>query len=177
MTEVNNAPEVADDEDAAIDEALQALTATASLAPADEPDDGAVDVDGIGEAGVPDDDAADAMLAPIDFAEPGAGAAAAGVPDRVELLDELARALTQAQVARDSGRVRRKVAASAGGAGLAGTAGVILQLVGVLGLPPELAATVAAAAATLVSLLAGYLTPERQATLPVGLVRDVLGTR
>jgi hypothetical protein len=171
MTEDHRAPDVPDEEDAAIDEALQALTASATLAPAEEPD--AVDADGIGEAGLPDDDAADAMLAPIEFAEPGAAAGA----DRVELLDELARALTQAQVARDGGRVRRKVAASAGGAGAAGLTGVILQLVGVLGLPPELAATVAAAAATLASLLAGYLTPERRPTLPSGLVRDILGTR
>jgi hypothetical protein len=176
MTDDHRIPDVPDEQDAAIDEALQALTATASPAPAEHADDGGVDADGVGEAGFPDDDAADALLGTSFVGEPESAAVAAG-PDRTELLDELVRALTQAQVAREGGRVRRKVAASAGGAGLAGLTGVILQLVGVLGLPPELAATVAAAAATLASLLAGYLTPERRPTLPGGLVRDVLGTR
>jgi hypothetical protein len=171
MTEDHRAPDVPDEEDAAIDAALQALTAAASPDAVDEPDQ--VDDDGVGEAGFPDDDAADALLAPVDVPEPGATPAAEGL-DRIALLDELTRALTQAQVARDGGRVRRKVAASTGGAAAAGATGVILQLVGVLGLPPELAATVATAAATLASLVAGYLTAERKPTLPSGLVRDVL---
>jgi hypothetical protein len=206
-----------DEDEAAIDQALDALTAGSLTATIDEPDDDVVDdpigeegvfdepdVDGVGEAGVPDDDAADDMLgaaegvpeiepapAPIDFTEPGfeeaeedmraplpAAAAAPAVPaaeqQRIDQLEQVARALTAAAVTKDNGRVRRKVSASATGAAFVGAIPVILQLVGALDLSPELAAAIAAAAATLASFLTGYVTPERRPTLQPELVHEVL---
>jgi hypothetical protein len=213
----------ADEDDAVIDEALEALTAGPLIATAEDDDAEAIaedeigedddafdepDLDGVGEAGVPDDDAADDLLAaaegvpeiepgpaPIDFEEPGleeddedihvsssavveiAAPPAAAPPaeqQRLEQLEQVARALTAATVMRDSGRVRRKVSASATGAALVGAIPVILQLVGALNLSPELAATVSAAAATLASFLTGYATPERKPTLQPELVHEVL---
>ena len=115
----------------------------------DEPDE-----DGVGEDGVPDDDAADGVIAaaegvpeitpvpaPIDFTEPGleeddadlrtppvavaetasiAAVAPAAGQERIDQLEQVAKALTAATITRDNGRLRRKVSASATGAALVG---------------------------------------------------------
>jgi hypothetical protein len=81
--------------------------------------------------------------------------------ERLARLEEAARVLTQAEQAREQKRVHRKVKAATTGAGAAGFVPILLDLVGALNLSPELAATAAAGASVLGSLLAGYLTPER----------------
>lgn len=81
--------------------------------------------------------------------------------ERLTRLEEAARALTQAEQTREQKRVHRKVKAATTGAGAAGFVPILLGLIGALNLSPELAATAAAGASVLGSLLAGYLTPER----------------
>jgi hypothetical protein len=81
--------------------------------------------------------------------------------ERLARLEEAARVLTQAEQTREQKRVHRKVKAATTGAGAAGFVPILLDLVGALNLSPELAATAAAGASVLGSLLAGYLTPER----------------
>ncbi len=62
--------------------------------------------------------------------------------------------------------VRRKVTAATGGAGAIGFVPILLQLAGALDVSPEVASTLAAVAAALGALVAGWATPERQAALP-----------
>jgi len=88
----------------------------------------------------------------------------AGVADaRVTQLETAVTRLAAQQTAREQKRVRRKVTAATGGAGLASLTPVALQLMGALNVTAEVASTVAAVAAAVGALLAGYLTPERQA--------------
>jgi hypothetical protein len=61
--------------------------------------------------------------------------------------------------------VRRKVTAATGGAGIVGLVPIVLQLAGALDVSPEVASTVAAVAAALGALAAGWATPERAAPL------------
>jgi hypothetical protein len=212
--------DMTDEDEAAIDQALEALTVGALTATAEDSDDieedpigeegmfDEPDEDGVGEAGVPDDDAADGVIAdaqgvpeitpvpaPIDFTEPGleeddadlrtppvavaetatvAAVAPAAGQERIDQLEQVAKALTAAMVTRENGRVRRKVSASATGAALVGAVPVILQLIGALDLSPELAATVSAAAATVAAFLTGYATPERKPMLQPEMVHEVL---
>ena len=70
--------------------------------------------------------------------------------------------LAAQQVAQDQQRVKRKVTAATGGAALTSFIPIGLQLMGALNVTAEVASTVAAAAAALGALLAGYLTPERE---------------
>jgi len=215
MTESQN-PDPADlgavdDDDAAIDEALEALTAGMSLTATAEDDEefgedtigeadefDEPDEDGVGEAGIPDDDAADDLIgdmggvpvaadAPINFAEPGAeedemSALPVAMPEiefpddqgrRIARLEQFAIALVDAEATREDGRVKRKVKASATGAATVGAIPVLLQLVGALDLSPELAATATAAAATIASFLTGYATPEREPVLDPVVVHEV----
>jgi len=209
MTEPDNPDEVPDEDDAATDEALRALTASIGIEDDDDEvgeddvgEDGLFDEDdddGVGEDGIPDDDAADDTIgdmedfegfdeAPIDFTEPGAETdqmfapvaatteirVPAGERRRIDQVEAVAQALALATVERDSGRVRRKVAASATGAAAVGGIPALLQLVGALDLSPELAATAAAAAAAVAAFLSGYTTPERKPTLPPEMVQDLL---
>src|SRR3954447_12759834 len=96
-----------------------------------------------------------------------AGQAAAGpAEDRLARLEAAARALAEAEVTRENGRVRRKVKAATTGAGLVGFVPVLLQLVGAFDLPPQLSSTVAAGAAILGAFAAGWATPERAPALP-----------
>jgi hypothetical protein len=88
-------------------------------------------------------------------------APAAGDP-RMAQLENAVRELAGAEVKRQQRRVRRKVTAATGGAGLVGFIPILLQLVGALDLDPEVASAVSAAAAALGALVAGYATPERQ---------------
>jgi hypothetical protein len=189
---------VSDEDEAAIDEALDALTATATVE--DEADDDVIVDD---EVGQDDDDEFDEddepeleeegeapelaphevtvhLSEPDDFddtLEPEIPVAAVPVTvneQRLEQLEQVAQALTAAAVKKDEGRVRRKVSASATGAALVGAIPVILQLVGALNLSPELAATVSAAAATIAAFLTGYVTPERAPAVQPELASQVL---
>jgi hypothetical protein len=88
----------------------------------------------------------------------------APLPDpRVEQLETAVKTLAARQAAHDQQRVRRKVTAATGGAGLASLVPIGLQLLGALNVTAEVASTVAAVAAAAGALLAGYLTPEREA--------------
>ncbi|HET6548752.1 MAG TPA: hypothetical protein VFG79_09865 [Solirubrobacter sp.] len=83
-------------------------------------------------------------------------------PDpRMATLESTVRQLAGAQAQREQRRVRRKVTAATGGAGVVGFIPILLQLVGGLDLDPELASAVVAGAAALGALVAGYMTPER----------------
>jgi hypothetical protein len=94
-----------------------------------------------------------------DDLDPDGGAADA----RVTQLETAVTRLAAQQAAKEQQRVRRKVTAATGGAGLASLIPVALQLMGALNVTAEVASTVAAVAAAVGALLAGYLTPERQA--------------
>ena len=65
--------------------------------------------------------------------------------------------LAAQQAANEQQRVRRKVTAATGGAGLASLIPIALQLTGALNVTAEVASTVAAVAAAVGALLAGYL--------------------
>ena len=85
-------------------------------------------------------------------------------PDaRVAQLESAVQTLAAQQAAHEQQRVRRKVTAATGGAGLASFVPIALQLMGALNVTAEVASTVAAVAAAAGALLAGYFTPERQA--------------
>ena len=207
-----------DEDDAAIDEALQALTAGTSLATADEDEDEDLELgddtvaEGDDDEGdeddfedFSDDDAADDTLeagdvplaadAPINDFEPGEEAFEPGEEEETEIarpiemggdvgtefappppavsngderlarLEQLAAALITAENTRESGKVKRKVKASASGAAVAGFVPVVLQLVGVFDLDPSVVATLSAGVAALASFVSGYLTPEREPAL------------
>jgi hypothetical protein len=82
---------------------------------------------------------------------------------RVGQLEAAVQKLAAQQVEQERKRVRRKVKAATGGASLAGFIPIGLQLLDALNMTAEVASTVAAAAGALGALLAGYLTPERDA--------------
>jgi len=82
---------------------------------------------------------------------------------RVGQLEAAVQKLAAQQVEQERKRVRRKVKAATGGASLAGFIPIGLQLLDALNMTAEVASTVAAAAGALGALLAGYLTPEREA--------------
>jgi hypothetical protein len=119
----------------------------------------------ISPTAIPDD----LDLATPDLAAPAAAdddLAAASIDERLRRLESAAQALAAAERARDGKRVKRKVKAATGGAGLAAVIPVVLQLTGALNLSPELASGIAAAAALLGAFAAGWSTPEREPTLP-----------
>jgi hypothetical protein len=100
-----------------------------------------------------------------DLLGPGGMPAAAPVSmaeERLARLEAAARVLADKEQTREQGRVHRKVKAATTGAGAAGFVPILLQLVGALDLPPNLAATASAAASLVGALLAGYLTPEHE---------------
>jgi hypothetical protein len=86
-----------------------------------------------------------------------------GEPERVAQLETAVKALAGEQAKRAQKRVRRKVTAATGGAGIVGLIPIVLQLAGALDVSPEVASTVAAVAAALGALAAGWATPERAA--------------
>jgi hypothetical protein len=195
----------ADEDEAAINAELAVLTSGVTLPDATEDEDGEVGEDIVGESdedddegddGLPDEDAADDLLAglglpraseaPISMGDPEDAVAApaamtmmdfdfpADESDRIQRLESVTQALVSAATARDAGRVRRKVSASATGAAAAGVVPLILQLTGALNLSAEESATVTAAAAALASFITGYLTPERKPTLDSEVVHEAL---
>jgi hypothetical protein len=86
-------------------------------------------------------------------------------PERVAQLETAVKTLAEQQAKKESKRVRRKVTAATGGAGVVGLIPIVLQLAGALDVSPEVASTVAAVAAALGALAAGWATPERAAPL------------
>ncbi len=94
--------------------------------------------------------------------------AAVQEPERVAQLETAVKALAGQQADRESGRVRRKVTAATGGAGIVGLIPIVLQLAGALDVSPEVASTVAAVAAALGALAAGWATPERPTPISAG---------
>ena len=111
------------------------------------------------------------------------GFEAAGTPvldaaadERVAKLQAAVKHLAGAEVNREQKRVRRKVTAATGGAGVIGFISILLQLVGALDLSPEVASTAAAAAAALGALGAGWATHERESPLHPELAAQILST-
>jgi hypothetical protein len=139
------------------------------------------------DAPVPDPADEDDLDLDLDAAEPERVSPAAFEPepaprssdldDRIRRLEETAQALADAELQRDGRRVKRKVTAATGGAGVAAAIPVVLQLVGALNLSPELASGIAAAAALLGAFAAGWTTPERKPSLPSATVQTLLGER
>ena len=84
------------------------------------------------------------------------------VDDDMLQLQARTEQLAQAYGQREAGRVHRKVTASATGAALAGGVPAILSAADALNLPAQLQPLVLAVAAVLGTLVAGYVTPERQ---------------
>jgi hypothetical protein len=84
-------------------------------------------------------------------------------PERVAQLETAVKTLAEQQAKHESKRVRRKVTAATGGAGAVGFIPILLQLAGAIDVSPEVASTVAAVAAALGALAAGWATPERAA--------------
>ena len=84
-------------------------------------------------------------------------------PERVAQLETAVKTLAEQQAKHESKRVRRKVTAATGGAGVVGFVPILLQLAGAIDVSPEVASTVAAVAAALGALAAGWATPERAA--------------
>jgi hypothetical protein len=82
--------------------------------------------------------------------------------ERLARVEAAARALAQAEMTREQGRIKRKVSAASTGAGAIGFLPILLQLIGALDLSPELAATVSTGAAILGAFGAGWITPERK---------------
>jgi hypothetical protein len=109
-----------------------------------------------------DDDADDAPLVP--------DATAA----RLAKLEAAARELAAAELTRESRRVKRKVAASATGAGLTGFIPLLLQMLGVYDLDPTIAAALSTAASLIGAFAAGWITPERTPPLPAASAHSLL---
>jgi len=100
-------------------------------------------------------------------------AAAQQEPERVAQLETAVKALAGQSADRESRRVRRKVTAATGGAGIVGLIPIVLQLAGALEVSPEVASTVAAVAAALGALAAGWATPERPKPISPGEILAV----
>jgi hypothetical protein len=90
---------------------------------------------------------------------------------RVAELEAKVDTLAGAAVAGEQRRVRRKVKAATGGAGLVGFIPIALQLLGALELDPEVASAIAASAAAVGALIAGWATPERSSAILAKVVR------
>ncbi len=123
-----------------------------------------------------EDDAAPAPATPI---APANGAAPAPVSDaelvaRIRRLEEAAQALADAELSRDGRRVKRKVQAATGGAGIAALIPFVLQIAGAYNLSPELVSGITAAVALVGAFAAGWTTPERKPSLPSSAVQSLL---
>jgi hypothetical protein len=96
---------------------------------------------------------------------------------RVRRLEDAARALAVAEVARDRKRVRRKVSAATTGAGAIGAIPALLQLAGAFDLDPEIVAAASTVLAAIGAFVAGWATPERKPSLPATVTLDTLSQR
>jgi hypothetical protein len=90
---------------------------------------------------------------------------AAAEDPRVAELSATVDRLKADALAREQRRVRNKVKAASGGAGLAGVIPIVLQLTGALHVDPEIASAVVAGVAVLGAFVAGWVTPERQSEI------------
>ncbi len=93
---------------------------------------------------------------------------------RVQRLEEAAQALADAEISRDGRRVKRKVKAATGGAGIAALIPFVLQIAGAYNLSPELVSGITAAVALVGAFAAGWTTPERKPSLPSSAVQSLL---
>lgn len=93
---------------------------------------------------------------------------------RVQRLEEAAQALADAEITRDGRRVKRKVKAATGGAGIAALIPFVLQIAGAYDLSPELVSGITAAVALAGAFTAGWSTPERKPSLPSSAVRSLV---
>jgi hypothetical protein len=84
---------------------------------------------------------------------------------RVAELTATVEKLKAAELERESRRVKSKVKAATGGAGLAGIIPIVLQLTGALNVDPEIASAVVGGVAVLGAFIAGWVTPERQSAI------------
>jgi hypothetical protein len=112
-------------------------------------------------------------------AEPAALPADSPVADaelvaRIKRLEEAAQALADAELSRDGRRVKRKVKAATGGAGIAALIPFVLQIAGAYNLSPELVSGITAAVALVGAFAAGWTTPERKPSLPSSAVQSLL---
>jgi len=96
-----------------------------------------------------------------------AAPAASAAPEdpRVADLAATVGSLKAAAVAQEQRRVKRKVSAATGGAGLAGVIPIVLQLAGAVNLDPELASAIVGGVAVVGAFVAGWVTPERQSAI------------
>jgi hypothetical protein len=109
-----------------------------------------------------------------DVARDAAPAPDADLVARIRRLEEAAQALADAEISRDGRRVKRKVKAATGGAGIAALIPVVLQLAGAFDLSPELVSGITAAVALAGAFAAGWSTPERKPSLPSSAVQSLL---
>ena len=93
---------------------------------------------------------------------------------RISRLEEAAQALADAELSRDGRRVKRKVKAATGGAGIAALIPFVLQIAGAYNLSPELVSGITAAVALVGAFAAGWTTPERKPSLPSSAVQSLL---
>jgi hypothetical protein len=167
---------VADPQDSTSNGHAEALLEEPPLDIEDDLDDDIEDVDADDdldrvspvELGGEDDDlalAADA--APERVSDPELAA-------RVQRLEEAAQALADAEISRDGRRVKRKVKAATGGAGIAALIPFVLQIAGAYNLSPELVSGITAAVALVGAFAAGWTTPERKPSLPSSAVQSLL---
>jgi hypothetical protein len=126
------------------------------------------------ELGGEDDDLAlDGNITP-DIAAPPGPVSDAELVARVQRLEEAAQALADAELTRDGRRVKRKVKAATGGAGIAALIPFVLQIAGAYNLSPELVSGITAAVALVGAFAAGWTTPERKPSLPSSAVQSLL---
>jgi hypothetical protein len=177
---------VADPQDSTSNGHAEALLEEPQLDVEDDLDDDIEELDGDDDAVALDDDldldhVSPAALGGEDDAVPAPanGAAPARVSDadlvaRVQRLEQAAQALADAETSRDGRRVKRKVKAAAGGAGIAALIPFVLQIAGAFDLSPELVSGITAAVALVGAFAAGWTTPERKPSLPSSAVQSLL---
>src|SRR5262245_42103096 len=117
----------------------------------------------------------DVSAAPAgDVTAPASATSDAELVARIQRLEEAAQALADAEVSRDGRRVKRKVKAATGGAGIAALIPFVLQIAGAYDLSPELVSGITAAVALLGAFTAGWSTPERKPSLPSSAVQSLV---
>ena len=84
---------------------------------------------------------------------------------RVAELSATVEQLKAVALAQEQRRVRSKVKAASGGAGLAGVIPIVLQLTGAVNVDPEIASAIVGGLAVLGAFVAGWVTPERQSAI------------
>jgi hypothetical protein len=111
-----------------------------------------------------DEDAED-LETDLDLDDPLTDHAPLADDPRVAELAATVGKLTQAAAANEQRRVRTKVKAASGGAGLAGVIPIVLQLTGALDVDPEIASAIVGGVAVLGAFVAGWVTPERRSAI------------